>query len=132
MATEEELNVWRQELAAEDPYDRLAAAYRLAQQGVFEAPQVFLDALKDEDADVRLQAIARLGEVGPSWAVAPIGDLLYDDESQNRHEVAVALLNVSRASVAPWLIKALANDDADVREDGRAFLLLLLGDQVPI
>ncbi len=111
---------YRAQLSSADASQRLKAAYALAQANDFSGRDVLLDGLRSKDPDVRLHAAELLGHIGPSWAVDPLGALLDDEESYVRNEVIFALMNIERALVVPWLIKALGDSDEE-----------LLGDSVP-
>jgi HEAT repeats len=132
MPQEEQVNMLRAQLSDSDPKTQLEAAYILAQRGLMDGRTVFLQALQHEQPGVRLQAAVMLGNIGASWAITPLGELLADGESYVRNEVINALADIARAGVVPWLIKALQDDDEERREDARVCLVRVLGDAVPI
>lgn len=133
MATEPEIQELRSQLmSANDPYEQLEASYELAKRGSLEGRDLFIQSLQNPDPEVRLEAAGLLGQIGPSWAIAPVGELLNDPKSYLRNEAIFALMNIGRAGVVPWLIKALADQDDERREDARVALATLLGDEIPI
>lgn len=122
----------REALTEQDVGNRLEAAFALAQHGIFEGKDVFLNALSDRQEWARLKAAEMLHQIGPSWAISQLGNLLNDEESYIRNQAIWALVGVGRPAVVPFLIQALQDPDEERREDGRAALVLLLGKEVPV
>lgn len=108
--------------------NRLKAAYELAKNGLLEGQDLFLNALDDEDEDVRSEAAEMLGNIGASWAIDPLGKLVHDEESEVCNVAIFALLETCQIAAVDWLIEALKNEEDERREDARVALAALLGD----
>ncbi len=117
------------EPSSPDARSRLRNAFYAAQHGRLKR-QTFLDALENEDPEVRLEAVQMLGQIGASWAIESLGERLDDEESYVRNEVIFALSSIGRPAVVPWLIKALRDEDEERVEDARVALIQVLGDPV--
>lgn len=111
---------------------RLDAASDAAARGDLRDRSAFLDALRAPSPGRRMEAASRLGEIGPLWAIDPIAALLGDRDADVRNVAIVALQNIGRPESVPHLIAALRDVEADRREDARAALVVLLGEDVPV
>jgi HEAT repeat protein len=86
-----------------------------------------VQALGDEDADVRQGAASALGQIGPeaAQAVPALIEALGDQDEDVRERAASALGQIGAEAVAA-LIEALGDEDADVRQ-GAALALGQIG-----
>jgi hypothetical protein len=132
IAQDGNLDELRAQLREPDVWQQLEAAETIAQQGIFEGRTAILNALGNEDPEVRIRSVILAGHIGARWAIAPTAQLLRDEESSVRGEAIQALLNISRAAVVPWLIEALGDEEEERREDASVSLFQLIGDDVPI
>ncbi|MBD2501766.1 HEAT repeat domain-containing protein [Anabaena azotica] len=79
------------------------------------AVAALIDALKDEDSDVRWSAASALGEIGSEKAVTALIDALKDKNSSVRRSAAFALEEIGSEKAVTALIDALKDEDSDVR-----------------
>ncbi len=92
---------------------RCAAARALGTMGATGAKDVLIKALLDEDADVRTDAAAALGELNdPSSAEKLMENLLGDPESYVKKAAIAALVKMRYAPVVPYL-RALTTSRSD-------------------
>lgn len=75
-----------------------------------------IQALKDEDDDVREAAAEALGRIGDVSAVEPLIQTLEDESILVQCEASDALVRIGEPSVEP-LIQVLNNEHSDVRRD---------------
>jgi HEAT repeat protein len=81
---------------------------------------VFLDALKDSAADVRVQAVASLPKVEPGQKVVlePLAKMLKDPDEKVRTSAVLALRGVKPSAAAvPALVGALDDESVGVRTE---------------
>jgi beta-lactamase regulating signal transducer with metallopeptidase domain len=90
-----------------------------------------LGALTDSDADVRVQALAALSQIGDSRIIEPVTRLLKDPSADVRRQALFALSQVGDSRAIPAFIAALGDEHADVRKSA-AFALGVLGDAAAI
>ncbi len=74
-----------------------------------------IEALKDEDSEVRWRAALALGKIGDKSAVPVLIKSLKDERFVVRYSAAEALGRIGDASAVPALIKALMDEDDFVR-----------------
>lgn len=92
---------------------RAAAALGLGMAGGKSAVPELIRALRDDDADVRANAVWALGRTEDGRSVAPIRDLMTDESVAVRQASAVALGRLDSVSSGPVLERALRQDRAD-------------------
>ena len=85
-----------------------------------------IQALQEENDDVRLRAADALGEIGDSRAIEPLVQALRDEDRDVQFEVAEALGMMGERAVEP-LMQALRDEDHNVRW-GAASALGKIGD----
>jgi HEAT repeat protein len=80
------------------------------------AMQVLIDLLKDEDSNVRQEAAAALGNLGPlaKPAIPALSETLNDQDSTVRYRAVEALGRIGPKAVGV-IVEALTNDDPRVR-----------------
>jgi HEAT repeat protein len=107
-------------------YAQGAFIYLLGKLGHPEAFDFLVARLNDKNRDVHLSAIAALGHINNTQAVAPLMEVLLKDEDKVARQFAVeALANINLA-VEPFLL-ALKDVDANVRDEAIQ-VLGVLGD----
>ncbi len=79
------------------------------------AVQPLINALKDEDLEVRCKAARALGNIKSDTAVQPLINALKDEDSYVRRSVAEALGNIKSDTAVQPLINALKDEDYYVR-----------------
>ena len=106
------------------------AAFTIVEECGAAAVPALIEALKDDDADVRSSAADVLGNIGAEAkaAVPALIEALKDDDADVRSSTAYALGNIGAEAKAavPALVEALEDDDADVRS-GAAYALGNIG-----
>ena len=70
---------------------RTVAAYALGKIGNLRAVEPLIEALKDDDWNVRVSSARALGIIGDERAVEPLNEALKDDEKSVRESVSIAL-----------------------------------------
>ena len=93
---------------------RRAAAEALEKIGDPQAIPALIEALKDEDRDVRRTAAWALGQIGPP-AVPALIQALRDEKWEVRQAAAEALEKIGDPQATPALIQALRDEDVGVR-----------------
>jgi beta-lactamase regulating signal transducer with metallopeptidase domain len=78
--------------------------------------KALLNALKDENAEVREQAMQALAKMGSPLAFEPMVAALKDSSAQVRHQAAFNLGQLGDPRAIPPLTAALKDADADVRQ----------------
>lgn len=98
--------------------ERGYGAYNLGKMGKRAAPAVpfLIDALKDEDKDVRKNAACALGEIKDPRAIEPLIAALKDKDDNLRRRVPIALGKIKDSRAIEPLIVALKDKDNGVRE----------------
>src|SRR5262249_12380244 len=85
-----------------------------------------IGAMKDDDWDVRNQAVTSLGDIGPEAraGVPALIDALQEEDKYFRSNAAIALGKIGRESRAavPALTRALKDKEEDVRREAAAAL----------
>jgi HEAT repeat protein len=88
-----------------------------------QACRLSLDALKDEDASVRLNAVTALGEIGHSLALDHLVEVMFgQDELEIRAWAAWSLGEIGDDRAIEHLIKAYKTCPMDVMKKARASL----------
>ena len=77
--------------------------------------QKLIEQLKNENPDVRLEAVVTLGEIGDAGAVVPLIGALKDRDKRVRELAAIALGEISDVEAIAALADCLNNKDKDVR-----------------
>lgn len=106
---------------------RIDAAFKLAEHGLTNGRDVLVEGLGDSDWEVRMQAAEALGRIGPAWAVGPVSKLVGDPIAGVKNTAIIGLLRIGRPSVVPSLLRALRDEDPDIREDAANALDNLFG-----
>ncbi len=120
-----------QGLSDPNPKTRLDGALALAEVGDFAGLDTIIDALASDDAEVRIKAAYCCKRIGFSAAIEPLSHMVADDPvSDNRNQAIFALAGIGRPAVVSALITALADDDAERREDARVALYRVIGKDV--
>ena len=88
--------------------------------------QALVGAMKDEDPEVRQQAVHALMQVRSPAIVAPMIAALSDSDADVRQSAAMAVGQMGERQAIPALSRLLSDSDADVRQQG-AFALGQLG-----
>ncbi|MCK5622193.1 MAG: HEAT repeat domain-containing protein, partial [Alphaproteobacteria bacterium] len=97
---------------------RTLAAQALGAIGRRDAVPALLDALLDEDADVRVDAAAALGSVGdPSTAPKLMDNLIGDPCAEVKMAAMDALIAMRHEAIVPWLIRLLKGRDEEMAWD---------------
>jgi len=112
-----------------EPTVRTAAIRALNRSRDEKAVAVYISALNDPDANVRLEAAKALANIPDARAGAPLMKLL-DDEQQNRDvriACADALREYKTSEVAQSLIRVLSGQDFGVAWQARQSLNLMTG-----
>jgi len=107
------------ETPAGAPFGRVYPGALLDGLAYLWGPQVLIQAMQDENTDVRKAAAEDLGAVGPEGGViAALSQALEDEDSQVRQTVAEALLEIGPGAVEalPALARALEDEYSLVRE----------------
>jgi HEAT repeat protein len=105
---------------------RTLAAQALGAIGRRDAVPALLDALLDEDTDVRVDAAAALGSIGaPSTAPKLMENLIGDPCTEVKMAAMDALVAMRHEAIVPWLVRLLkgrdeemAWDEDDIYQDG--------------
>lgn len=109
---------------------RLNTAISNLQNGKHVDEAIFLKLLKSKNSQIRLETACFLGQLGASWVVNPLGELIFDIETEVRNEAIFALAETCRPLAAKCLIEALKDTDLERREDARTALAILLGSNI--
>jgi NADH dehydrogenase len=116
---------WLRLLASEKEAAQQEAVGALSRLGQAAVPEL-IQALNDDEWQVRNQAAVVLGAIGPEAkaAVPALMDVLQDDDKYFRSHGATALGKIGREARAavPALIKVLKDEDEDVRREAAAAL----------
>ena len=75
-----------------------------------------LNALEDEDREVRCSAAKALGKIQSEATIPGLLKALEDEDSQVRKSVAAVLGKIQSEAVVPGLLKALEDKDSQVRK----------------
>ena len=89
---------------------------------------LLVQALADENWEVRAEAIKTLGTLGNPEAVPALIEALGDPDPRVRDEAVCALGNIGDRRAVPALINTLRNDDDDAVRVAAAYILGELGD----
>jgi HEAT repeat protein len=100
--------------ALKDEYVREAVEEALGKIGVPAVPAL-IEALKDDDEDVRRAAAGALGEIGDPQAVPALIEALKDDDEYVRRAAVGALGKIGDLQAVPALLEALKDRDEYVR-----------------
>jgi HEAT repeat protein/beta-lactamase regulating signal transducer with metallopeptidase domain len=76
----------------------------------------FTKLLSDQNAEIRIQAVSAMGEMGLTQAPAPLLAAAKDQKPEVRGAVAAALARIGDPKAVPVLKTMLGDADADVRE----------------
>ncbi|MBM3242164.1 HEAT repeat domain-containing protein [Candidatus Poribacteria bacterium] len=112
---QKELRYYIEQLRAQDMFLSTEAAFKLADIGEPAVP-LLIEALSDENWQVRLNAAVALGQIGDSAAVPALIAALNDEAWEVRANATVALGKMGQ-TVVPALIAALKDQDAPVRRN---------------
>ena len=97
---------------------RTLAAQALGAIGRRDGVPALLDALLDEDPDVRVDAATALGLVGdPSTAPKLMDNLIGDPDTEVKLAVLDALVAMRHEAIIPWLIRLLKGRDEEMAWD---------------
>jgi hypothetical protein len=99
----------------------------LAEHGFTAGRDVLVKGLGDSDWQVRMQAAEALGRIGPAWAIGPVSKLVGDPIAGVKNEAVIGLRRIGRPLVVPSLLRALRDEDPDIREDSAAAVSALFG-----
>lgn len=95
---------------------RARAAYSLGEHGDSTAVPYLINALKDEDNNVRWGAVAALGKIRDSEAVEPLCMMLHDKDGDVRGETLVALGKIGDTrAIAPIRLVVQSDSDPTIR-----------------
>jgi HEAT repeat protein len=86
-----------------------------------------LESMDYDDADVRLEAVWALGEIGDERAVEPLVEALKDEDWYVRKQAASSLCNLRNQESVVLLVRALNDEDWYVRKQA-ARILGTIGD----
>lgn len=86
-----------------------------------------LESMDYDDADVRLEAVWALGEIGDERAVEPLVEALKDEDWYVRKQAATSLCNLKKEESVELLVNALGDGDWHVRKQA-ARILGTIGD----
>jgi HEAT repeat protein len=124
-ATPPPVSHWLSLLASDNEPAQQEAVGALSRLGQAAVPEL-IEALNDDDWQVRNQAAVALGAIGPEAkaAVPALIDVLQDEDKYFRSQGALALGKIGREARAavPALIEALEDHDEDVRREAAAAL----------
>ena len=97
---------------------RTVAAQALGTIGRLDAVPALLDALLDEDSDVRVDAATALGRIGdPSTAAKLMDNLIGDPCAEVKIAALDALIAMRHEAVVPWLVRLLKGRDEEMAWD---------------
>jgi HEAT repeat protein len=105
----------QRQLAAKSSQTRLRAVQKLRQRGGVEGLSLFVTAIGDDDALVRAEAAAALGELEEPDAVTPLIRALHDPASEVQEAAAQALKRIGDTSATNALLDALRRGAPGVR-----------------
>lgn len=86
-----------------------------------------LESMDYDDADVRLEAVWALGEMGDERALEPLVEALKDEDWYVRKQAATSLCSLKNEESVGLLVRALSDDDWHVRKQA-ARILGTIGD----
>lgn len=88
-----------------------------------------LKALKDENADIRLEVVKALGELRDPTTATALADMLTDEDTGVRWAVTESLIPLGRASLRPVLDKFVTNFDSVWMRESVHHILHVLKDR---
>ncbi|MGB2821763.1 MAG: HEAT repeat domain-containing protein, partial [Phycisphaerae bacterium] len=97
------------------PDTRAKAARELGRKKIAKAVPALRGYLKDADAEVRLNCVWALGEIGDKKTIPDVRTLLTEEDHRVRAAAAEALGKMPDAGAVLWLGEALRDQVADVR-----------------
>ncbi|MCG8419046.1 MAG: HEAT repeat domain-containing protein [Proteobacteria bacterium] len=114
-----------------DARDQVEAVFELAKEGDYQYIDLLVQALEDEDWEVRRDAAYYLGRIGWRSAVEKLGELIANDPMDDNKNVAIyAAQSTGFPSAAPLIIKGLEDENPEIRIDCRTALYRLFGDSI--
>jgi hypothetical protein len=114
-----------------DVYDQVEAVFELAKLGNYQYIDLLLQALENDDWEVRADAAHYLGRIGWLPALEKLGELITDDAMDDNKNVAIyAAQAIGLPSAVPLIINGLRDENPDIRIDSRTALYRLLGDVI--
>ncbi|MDM8000670.1 MAG: HEAT repeat domain-containing protein [Dehalococcoidia bacterium] len=81
-----------------------------------------LESVDYDDADVRLEAVWALGQIGDDRAVEPLVEALKDEDWYVRKQAAVSLCTLKKPESVGLLVEALGDEDWHVRKQAARIL----------
>ena len=115
-------------LAGGSPVARRNAVWALARMNDPAAEPLLVDAMRDDDLDVRLAALRAVGTLRLASAASAATALLGDGQPAVRREAATALGRIGRKSAVPALLDALALGGDRFVEHALIYALIELDD----
>jgi HEAT repeat protein len=116
---------WIADLGENNGLVRQRARLMLIHHGKASVPSL-LTALKDENTDIRLEAVKALGELRDPTTATLLANMLVDEDTGVRWAVTESLIQLGRASLPPVLDKFVKHfDSAWMRESVHHILHVL-------